>query len=227
MIKIKTWKDIKQLKDYEITYLLYKEGKNIDVISKIRNLEKSEIQQHIIMGKRNRKEKNDVVKLKKTLLEKIILLDKDSRIKLLEELKKQDEVKILEFKKELYIKLKTDKNLDDVIIYIWICGELKDEKFLDIIHKFTSHFHGNIRRMSYSAMRKIKNKKSLEFFYKGLIDKKPQVRQYAARGLMDIGDENSIKKIKNLTSNKNEKEYVKKSFLQAIEAIENRVKNKV
>jgi HEAT repeat protein len=227
VIKIKTWKDIDKLEDYEITYLLYNEGKNIDIISKIRNLEKTQIQQHIIKGKASKKEKKDIGKRKKTLLEKLILLDKEKRIKLLEDLKQKDEIKILEFKKELYKKLKTDKNLDDVIIYIWICGELRDDKFLDIIHEFTLHFHGNIRRMSYSAMRKIKNKNSLEFFYRGLTDKKPQVRQYAARGLMDIGDENSIKKIKNLISNKNEKEYVRNSFFQAIEAIENRLKNKV
>ncbi|WXR62098.1 helix-turn-helix domain-containing protein [Peptostreptococcaceae bacterium AGR-M142] len=227
MIKIKTWNDIDELEDYEITYLLYKEGKNIDIISKIRNLKKTQIQEHIIKGKANQKEKKDIKKTKKSLLEELILLDKEKRIKLLENLKQEDETKVLEFKKELYKKLKTDKNLDDVIIYIWICGELRDDKFLDIIHEFTAHFHGNIRRMSYSAMRKIKNKKSLEFFYRGLIDKKPQVRQYAARGLMDIGDENSIKKIKNLISNKNEKEYVKDSFFKAIEEIENRLKNKV
>lgn len=213
------WENVSEKEDFYISYLLYKEGKSIDLVSKIRNIPKDEASIHIIKAKDGLRKKNTVKKITKNL-DYILTLDKEERIEEIELMMEKD---LLEVKRELYVRLKREKNIDELMSLIWICGEMKDEKFLNLIHKASFHLNGNIRRMSYSAMKKIGSTRSLEFLHRGITDKKPQVRQYAAKSLELIGDDESLRRLKNLMDRKDEKEYVKRSFSMAIEEIEKRI----
>ncbi len=216
---ILSWKNIDNLEDFQITYLLYQEGKNISQISRIRNMEVDDINRDIIKYKQilNQINYND-----KTIIEILLEADKNSRIDILNSL---NENELIDAKKLLYKRISVEKNVDDFMILLWICGELKDFRLLDIVHTCSKHPHGGVRRMAYSAMGKIGSDKSIDYLHKGLIDAKPQVRQYCAKSLCKIGNKITLKKLKNLINNPNEKEYVKRAFLEAIDILEN-IKNK-
>lgn len=215
-----TWECIKEKEDFYISYLLYKEGKTIELISLIRNISKEEAGIHIIKAKdiirNNSKEKEN-----KKNLDYILSLDKEKKIDFINSIEVDNQIEI---KRELYRRMTQEKNIEDLIAMIWISGEFKDEKFLKIIHQYSFHLNGNIRRIAYSAMKKIGSTESLDYLHRGIIDKKPQVRQYAAKTLEIIGNEESLKKLKNLMDKKDEKDYVKRSFSRAIEEIEKRTK---
>lgn len=210
-----SWENIDSLEDFKITYLLYKEGKNINQISKIRNMKIDDVNRDIIKYKQllnQTKHKN------KTIIDILLEEDKDSRTNIINSL---NENELNNAKKLIYKRILIEKNVDDLMILIWICGELKDCRLLDIVHKYSKHPHGGVRRMSYSAMGKIGSDKSVDYLHKGIIDAKPQVRQYAAKSLCKIGNETTLKKLKNLINNPNEKEYVRRAFLEAIDILEN------
>jgi HEAT repeat protein len=209
-----SWENIDSLEDFKITYLLYKEGKNINQISKIRNMKIDDVNRDIIKYKQllnQNKHKN------KTIIDILLEEDKDSRTSIINSL---NENELNNVKKLIYKRVLIEKNVDDLMILLWICGELKDSRLLDIVHKYSKHPHGGVRRMSYSAMGKIGSDKSIDYLHKGIIDAKPQVRQYAAKSLCKIGNKTTLKKLKNLINNPNEKEYVKRAFLEAIDILE-------
>ncbi|WFD09307.1 HEAT repeat domain-containing protein [Tepidibacter hydrothermalis] len=214
-----SWENIDQLEDFKITYLLYQEGKNIEQISKIRNMKIDDVNRDIIKYKQFL---NHIRNNNKTIIDILLEEDKDSRIDIINSL---NENELNNVKKLLYKRILVEKNVEDFMILLWICGELKDCRLLDIVHTYSKHPHGGVRRMAYSAMGKLGSDKSIDYLHKGLIDAKPQVRQYAAKSLCKIGNEVTLKKLKNLINNPNEKEYVKRAFLEAIDILEN-IKNK-
>ncbi|KXZ39401.1 Helix-turn-helix domain-containing protein [Alkalithermobacter thermoalcaliphilus JW-YL-7 = DSM 7308] len=210
------WDDIESLRDYQITYLLYKEGKNIYQISKIRNISVEQVNMHLISAKQEIK---DMFKSEKDIITKLLEMNKEERINTIGSLN-FEQIEVL--KRKLYKRILKEENAEDLMVLIWICGELKDCRLLKLIHSNSNHPHGGVRRMAYSAMGKIGAKESIQFLNKGIMDKKPQVRQYAAKALSKIGDKDSLKKLENLIKNPNEKEYVKKAFFEAIESIKKR-----
>ncbi|WP_099187704.1 HEAT repeat domain-containing protein [Tepidibacter mesophilus] len=214
-----SWDDIDSLEDFKITYLLYQEGKNINQISKIRNMKIDDVNKDIIKYKQilSQTKPNN-----KNIIEILLEEDKNSRIDIINSL---NESELNNVKKLLYKRIIIEKNVDDLMILLWICGELKDCRLLDKVHICSKHPHGGVRRMAYSAMGKIGSDASINYLHKGLIDAKPQVRQYCAKSLCKIGNEITLKKLKNLINNPNEKEYVKRAFLEAIDIIGN-MKNK-
>lgn len=108
------------------------------------------------------------------------------------------------------------------MILIWTTGELKDDRFLKLLHPLTSHRHSDVRRITYSALRKIESPKSREYLQRGLYDTNPQTRQYCAKALAKIGNENSLKMLKQLKSKKQfEKDYVLRAYEDAIYNLEN------
>ena len=107
------------------------------------------------------------------------------------------------------------------MILIWATGELKDDRFLALLHPLTSHRHSDVRRITYSALRKIESPSSREYLQRGLYDSNPQTRQYCAKALAKIGNKNSLKMLKQLRNKKNfEKEDVLRAYEEAISILE-------
>lgn len=216
------WNNIDKIEDYFITYLLYKESKTVSQISKIRNISTIEVKDQLIRAKLEIKSMSKVeIESSKDILDKYLEMDKCERLEFIHDLSLDDE-KMIKFKRELYKRIRIEKNAEDLIILIWTTGELKEEKYLDLLHRLTSHRHSDIRRITYSAIRKIQSPLSRQCLEKGLYDSNPQTRQYCAKALAIIGNNNSLKILQRLATQSNyEKEYVLRAYEEAIEAIEN------
>lgn len=215
-----SWDNIENLEDYYITYLLYKESRTVSQISKIRNLSISEVNDQLIKAKLEIKSMlKEKVELSKDIMDKFLVLNKDDRLKFMDSL--NNEERILDFKRKLYKRIITEKNAEDLMILIWATGELKDDRFLALLHPLTGHRHSDVRRITYSAIRKIESPSSREYLQRGLYDSNPQTRQYCAKALAKIGNKNSLKMLKQLRNKKNfEKEYVLRAYEEAISMLE-------
>ena len=133
-----------------------------------------------------------------------------------------DEERILDFKEKVYKRIIIEKNAEDLMILIWATGELKDDRFLNLLHPLLAHRHSDVRRITYSALRKIESPSSREYLQRGLYDTNPQTRQYCAKALAKIGNKNSLKMLKQLKNKKQfEKEYVLRAYEEAINMLEN------
>lgn len=214
-----TWDNIDELPDYFITYLLYKESKTVSQISKIRNISVSEVKEQLIEAKLQIREAlKSQSESSKDMLETFLGLNKNQRLDFMNSL---DEEKMLYFKKKIYKRIITEKNNEDLVILIWATGELKDERFLRLLHAFTEYRNSDVRRITYSALRKIGSDSSREYLQRGLYDTNPQTRQYCAKALAKIGNKNSLKMLRQLKKNKSfEKEYVLRAYDEAIDALE-------
>ena len=213
-----SWDNIENLEDYFITYLLYKEPKTVSQISKIRNIEIGEINEHLIKAKMEIKAlMKSKVESSKDIIDKFLELGKEDRIKLMNSL---DEDNLLIFKRKIYKRIMIEKNAEDLMILIWATGELNDDRFLKILHQLTNHRHSDVRRITYSALRKISSIQSREIFHKGLYDPNPQTRQYCAKALASVGNENTILILKKLKQNSIEKNYVIRAYEEAINQLE-------
>ena len=214
-----SWDNIDKLEDHYITYLLYKESRTVSQISKIRNLSISQVNDQLIKAKLEIKSMlKDKVELSKDVIDKFLVLNKNDRLKFMDNL---NEERILDFKRKLYKRIITEKNAEDLMILIWATGELKDERFLTLLHPLTSHRHSDVRRITYSALRKIESQSSREYLQRGLYDSNPQTRQYCAKALAKIGNKNSLKMLKQLRNKTNfEKEYVLRAYEEAISTLE-------
>ena len=148
-----SWDNIDKLEDHYITYLLYKESRTVSQISKIRNLSTSQVNDQLIKAKLEIKSMlKDKVELSKDVIDKFLVLNKNDRLKFMDSL---NEERMLDFKRKLYKRIITEKNAEDLMILIWATGELKDDRFLALLHPLTSHRHSDVRRITYSALRKI------------------------------------------------------------------------
>ena len=214
-----TWDNIDNLEDYYITYLLYKESRTVSQISRIRNLSTSEVNDQLIKAKLEIKSMlKEKIELSKDIIDKFLTLNKDDRLKFMESLNEEN---MLDFKRKLYKRIITEKNAEDLMILIWTTGELKDDRFLALLHPLTGHRHSDVRRITYSALRKIQSPSSREYLQRGLYDTNPQTRQYCAKALAKIGNKNSLKMLKQLRNKKNfEKEYVLRAYEEAISILE-------
>ena len=214
-----SWDNIDKLEDHYITYLLYKESRTVSQISKIRNLSTSQVNDQLIKAKLEIKSMlKDKVELSKDVIDKFLVLNKNDRLKFMDSL---NEERMLDFKRKLYKRIITEKNAEDLMILIWATGELKDDRFLALLHPLTRHRHSDVRRITYSALRKIESPSSREYLQRGLYDSNPQTRQYCAKALAKIGNKNSLKMLKQLRNKKNfEKEYVLRAYEEAISILE-------
>lgn len=209
-LKDLNWSNIENLKDYHITYLLYKEGKSINAISSIRALSKTDVEKHIIKGKIEFNKSND------DLLLKIISMNKLDRLDYIKSLT-EDEKAILS--SETYKRYITFKNPDDRMIIIWIIGELKDKRLLPFLRMELRSKNVNFRRLAASALGKIKDIETKPWLEHIVNDSNPQVRQYAIKSLGFMGDENTIKILRDILKKDSEKEYVKKTIYESINLI--------
>jgi len=215
-----SWDNIDNLEDYHITYLLYKESKTVSQISKIRNLSSVEVNDQLIKAKLEIKAMlKDKVELSKDILDKFLGLNRTERLDFISNLQ---EDKLIEFKRKVYKRIITERNVEDLMILIWATGEMKDDRFLKLLHQLTTHRHSDVRRITYSALRKIESPQSREYLQRGLYDTNPQTRQYCAKALAKIGNQNSLKMLKQLKNKKQfEKEYVLRAYEEAITSLEN------
>lgn len=217
------WDNMDQLEDYFITYLLYKESKNVSQISKIRNISTTEVNDHLIKAKLEIKAMlKDELESSKDILDRFLELNKDQRLSFMDNL---NEEKMIDFKRKIYKRILVERNTEDLMILIWATGELKDDRFLKLLHSLTSHRHSDVRRITYSALRKIESPKSREVLQRGLYDTNAQTRQYCAKALSKIGNETSLKMLRQLKNKKQfEKNYVLRAYDEAIDALENKSK---
>ncbi len=214
-----SWDNIDNLEDYYVTYLLYKESKTVSQISKIRNLSISQVNDQLIMAKLEIKAMlRDKVELSKDTIDKFLVLNKHDRLQFMSELNSE---RMIDLKRRLYKRILVEKNAEDLMTLIWATGELKDDRFLKLLHPLTSHRHSDVRRITYSALRKIESPSSREYLQRGLYDTNPQTKQYCAKALSKIGNENSLRMLRQLKSKKQfEKDYVLRAYEEAIDTLE-------
>lgn len=205
------WNNIDNIEDYYITYLLYKEGKNLNTIAKIRRLKLNEVEDHILKAKISLSTK----KSNSDFLVELISLSKTQRIHLLDNMKEKEKKNLIDEISKRYIHF---KNPEDRMILIWLIGELKAEKLLPFLKMELLSNKVNYRRLSCSALGKIRNKETKSWLEKALADENPQVRQYAINALSKFGDEETICLLESIALN-DDKEYVKRSAKNAIKKI--------
>ena len=159
---------------------------------------------------------------KKDELQIFLGLDKNKRLDFLDRLKPE---KMIYFKRKVYKRILTEYNTDDLIVLIWTTGELKDENFLPILHNLTEHRNSDVRRITYSAIRKIGSPKSREVLELGLLDSNPQTRQYCAKALLKVGNGHSLNILRNQYRARQgvEKDYVLRAYREAIIELEKSV----
>ena len=202
------WENIDNLEDYFITYLLYEKSLTVPQISRIRNKSIEDVNEDLISAKLSlRKARSEKDSEEKDILKFYMCLSKEDRIAFL---KKLGEEEMIDLKRKVYKGILNIENVDDLIVLVWTAGELKDSRFLNILYPLTERNHANLRRIAYSAIGKIGCEESSYVLELGLLDKNPQVRQYCAKYLGDIGSLESIRILENLVKNKAgfEKEYV-------------------
>ena len=155
-------------------------------------------------------------------LQSFLGLDKNKRLDFLDRLKPE---KMIYFKRKVYKRILTEYNSDDLIVLIWTTGELKDENFLPILHNLTEHRNSDVRRITYSAIRKIGSPKSREVLELGLLDSNPQTRQYCAKALLKVGNGHSLNILRNQYRARQgvEKDYVLRAYREAIIELEKSV----
>lgn len=214
-----SWDNIEELEDHFITYLLYKESRTVSQISKIRNISTPEVNDQLIKAKLEIKSMlKDKVELSKDVLDRFLEKNKSDRVEFMSNL---NEERTVDFKRKLYKRILTERNAEDLMILIWATGELKDDKFLALLHPLTTHRHSDVRRITYSALRKIESPTSREYLQRGLYDSNAQTRQYCAKALAKIGNKNSLKMLRQLRNKQFEKEYVLRAYNEAIDTLEN------
>lgn len=219
-----SWDNIDQLEDHFITYLLYKESKTVSQISKIRNISTTEVNDQLIKAKLEIKAMlKDELESSKDVLDRFLELNKDKRLAFMNNLQEDS---MIDFKRRLYKRILIERNAEDLMILIWATGELKDDRFLRLLHPLTSHRHSDVRRITYSALRKIESPKSREVLQRGLYDTNAQTRQYCAKALSKIGNETSLKMLRQLKNKRQfEKDYVLRAYDEAIDNLEGRGNN--
>ncbi|MDR0879463.1 MAG: HEAT repeat domain-containing protein [Clostridioides sp.] len=209
------WDNIDSIDDYFITYLLYKETKTISQISRIRRMTEEEVKDDIIRAKLAIREQRKNESKNIDIIEYFLKLNKSDRLEFLDRI---DSEKMLYFKRRISQRMIHEKNVEDQIALIWAAGETRDEGFLEILHFLTQHRKSDVRRITYSALRKIGSSQSKTFFEKGLSDSNAQTRQYCAKALSIAGDEHSVNILNELIrkNRKFEKPYVIRAFEDAV-----------
>lgn len=212
------WENIDDLEDYFITYLLYEKSLTVPQISRIRNKSIEDVNSDLIKAKLSLRESKKSDAGEKDIIQYYLTLSKDERKAFIE---KMGEDEIIDFKRKVYKGILNLENAEDLMVLVWTAGEMKDSRFLNILYPLTEKNHSNLRRIAYSAIGKIGCDESSYILELGLSDKNPQVRQYCAKYLGDIGSMDSIRILENLVKNKAgfEKEYVIRACRTSLEKL--------
>lgn len=208
------WQNIGEYSQEEISYFLFLEGKTMEAICKIRNLDNSIVQKHIIDGKikyRFLVQSNDPSELFKSIAK----AGKEDKIYFLNSMGENNKNELITLIKTSYGEMYPK----DKEAAVWILGELKDVSCLDILIKASVNKSVNIRRMAISAMGKLGDERAEVALLRALGDENPQVISYAIKSLGKIKSEKAISKIKYISDNTDKKYIVDaaKNFLLLME----------
>ena len=194
------WQCISKYSEEEISYFLFLEGKTMEAICKIRNLDNAIVQKHIIDGKikyRFLVQSNGTEELFKSIAK----AGKEDKVHFLNSLDDENKNKLTGLIKTGYAEmLPKDKEAA-----VWILGELKEASCLDILIKASVHKYINVRRMAVSAMGKMGDERAEGALLRALTDENPQVISYAIKSLGKIKSEKAITKIKYIYDNTDKK----------------------
>ncbi|WP_251860896.1 HEAT repeat domain-containing protein [Clostridium sp. Marseille-Q2269] len=211
------WNNINKYSQEQITYFLYLEGKNIEALIKIRNLDKATIKKHILDGK-----------IKYGILAKSSNVEE--LFKQLSNSGKQDKIDVIngledKIKNDLIYFIKNnygDMYPKDKQAAVWILGELKNEDGIDILLKASVHKFVNIRRLAVSALGKIGSIKGEGILIRALEDENSQVVTYAIKALNRIKSTKAKEKIMYI-KNKTDKQYILKAIDEYLQEIKDLV----
>lgn len=208
------WSETDLYTEEDITYFLFLEGKSVECLCRIRNLDKEIIKKHILDGKIKygilAKSKNE-----RELFQSISQAGKLDKIEVLKELNKENIDKLINYIKSNYPDMKT-KDKENAV---WILGELKDNRTFDILMKASVHNHVNVRRMAVSAIGKVGDKSLENVLIRKLEDDNPQVIMYAIRALLKIKSYKAKDKIRYILKN-SQKDYIKRAAEEYFEIVE-------
>ncbi len=210
------WLCISKYSHEEISYFLFLEGKTMEAICKIRNLDNSIVQKHIIDGKikyRFLVHSNDTNELFKSIAK----AGKEDKIFFLNSMSEDNKNKLTELIKTTYVEM----HPKDKESAVWILGELKEKSCLNILIKASVHKYINVRRMAVSAMGKMGDIRAEGALIRALEDDNPQVISYAIKSLGKIKSEKAILKIKCIYENTDKKYIIDaaQSFLLLMQRI--------
>ena len=194
------WQCINTYSEEEISYFLFLEGKTMETICKIRNLDNAIVQKHIIDGKIKYGflvKSNDPSEL----FQSIARAGKEDKIYFLNSLGEDNKNKLTKLIKTGYAEMYPK----DKEAAVWILGELKEVSCLDILIKASVNKFINIRRMAVSAMGKMGDNRAEGALLRALGDDNPQVISYAIKSLGKIKSEKAITKIKYIYENTDKK----------------------
>jgi hypothetical protein len=208
------WKNIDEIADSEITYLLYMEGKDIKTISRIRNMEKTIVENHIIECKIKYRA-FEGVKNTADIAKKLMRYGRDERISVIGRMTDEDKLELEKYAKDMLFKSKRE----ECSFYIWLLGEFKSKESIASIITFLKCSDGNIKRICCSALGKIGTNLSEEALINCLDDRKPQVKQYAIKALGKIKSKRAVELLKKISNDKNEKDYVIRAAINSIDQI--------
>ncbi|SHH39076.1 HEAT repeat domain-containing protein [Clostridium grantii] len=213
------WDYIQGYSEEDITYFLFLEGKTMEAISRIRNIDKALVQKHIINGKINYRYfiKNESIG---EFLQALSLTDKHDRNSIIHNLNIVIEKKLLKYINDNYASLSPLEKERAV----WIIGELKDIDSLNVLVKASVHKSTNIRRMAISAMNKISDMKCEDHLIRTLYDDNPQVVLYALKALENLKSKKAFSHIEKLEKQwkkeyliKEKEIYISKVFSEGVE----------
>lgn len=194
------WLCISKYSHEEISYFLFLEGKTMEAICKIRNLDNAIIQKHIIDGKikyRFLVHSNDTDELFKSIAK----AGKEDKIVFLNSMSEDNKNKLTSLIKTSYVEM----HPKDKEVAVWIIGELKEKSCLNILVKASVHKYINVRRMAVSAMGKMGDTRAEGALLRALVDENPQVISYAIKSLGKIKSEKAIIQIKYIYENTDKK----------------------
>lgn len=207
------WSKIDEFSDEEISYFLFVEGKSLEIIAKIRNINRETVQKHIIDGKIKyrflAKSKDE-----KTLFEAIKSAGKLDKLTALNALDEENRRRLVEYIRKSY----GDMYTKDKEIAVWILGEIKSIENMDIFRKASVHNHVNVRRMAVSALGKIGAQDSEDILIRTLEDENPQVVMYSIKALTKIRGTKAIDKLKKIHMS-TDKEYIKKAIDEFMDTV--------
>ena len=210
-----TWENIDSLSDSEISYLLHREGKDINTICKIRNKNRSEVEKHIIECKVKYRVFEGTGKAD-DIAKKLMRYSKEERVNALNIMPEEEKKKI----EELAIDKLFESNRDECMFYIWLLGELKSRGSVPALITFLRCSDGNIKRMCCSALGKIGDIRAENALFQCLEETRPQVKEYAIKALGKLKSKKSITKINEILKNSSEKPYIIRAAQYAIDQIE-------
>ncbi|GIW49054.1 MAG: PBS lyase [Caloramator sp.] len=210
-----SWENIDLLSDADISYLLYKEGKDISTISKIRGIEKNVVERQIIEC-RIKYRTQELGENPDKIIHNLYKCNRKERVLLLEGLDEKKKNALENYAIDNLFSV----NRDECLFLIWLLGELKSKRAIQPIMAFLKCTDGNIKRICCSSLGKIEAKEAEDSLIAVLKDKRPQVKQYAIKALGKIKSKKAVKYLQNILNDKNEKEYIIKAAEMSLMEIE-------